>query len=305
MADPTVTGRILRGVGGLYWIDGPDGVLLEASARGIFRKTGEIPTAGDQVDCVPSGDPDRPWQIVGLHPRFNSLVRPSVANLDGLAITLSADHPPPDYLLVDKLLILCFALDIEPLLILTKTDLGEAGSDMLEPYRPVGCQLLEACPQDADSIGQLQDWLSGKTVCLAGQSGVGKSTLVNRLFGSEKMAVGRVSDKIGRGRHTTREVVFFPFAGGYLADTPGFSTLELHEVGIRAEQVTLGYPEIGRLTEPCRFQDCRHLGEPGCALPGGPIHPERLARYRLLRTQLEAVNQYAKKGRGRTMAEPV
>ena len=305
MADPTVTGRILRGVGGLYWVDGPDGVLLEASARGIFRKTGETPTAGDRVDCVPSGDPDRPWRIVKMHPRRNSLVRPSVANLDGLVITLSADHPPPDYLLVDKLLVLCYALDIEPLLILTKTDLGAAHDDLLKPYRPTGCRLLETHPRDEASLDQLRGWLSGKAACLAGQSGVGKSTLVNRLFGGDVMAVGSVSEKIGRGRHTTREVVFFPFAGGYLADTPGFSTLELYEVGIRAEQVTLGFPEIGRLSEPCRFQDCRHLGEPGCALPGGPIHPDRLERYRLLRSQLEDVNPYAKKGRGRTMAEPV
>ncbi|NLM78858.1 MAG: ribosome small subunit-dependent GTPase A [Ruminococcaceae bacterium] len=285
-------GRILRGVGGLYWVDGPDGELLEACVRGIFRKKGYVPTAGDFVTCQPSGDPDRPWNITAIHPRRNHLVRPAVANLDMLLITVSAVNPPPDFLLVDKLLAVALVHAIEPVLILTKTDLSEAPDDILEPYRPVGCPILGMSPDDEASLDEMKKRLRQKTICLAGQSGVGKSTLINRLFGETVMSVGQVSERIGRGRHTTREVVFFPYEGGYVADTPGFSTLELAELGINGDQLARHTPEIEHVAGTCRFNDCRHTGEPGCAVPDSGIDQGRLERYRLLREQLDALNTY-------------
>jgi ribosome biogenesis GTPase len=292
-----LTGRILRGVGGLYWVDGQDGAILQASARGLFRKNREVPTAGDLVDCEPSGDPDRPWSIRHIHPRRNFLVRPAVANLDGLVITVSATDPPPDFMLVDKLLAISYINGIEPLLVLTKTDLTEDTTDLLQPYRPVGCLILETAPQDETGVAAFEQWLAGKTACLAGQSGVGKSTLMNRLHGETVMSVGSISERIGRGRHTTREVVFFPVAGGYLADTPGFSTLELPDIGINGDQLADGYPEIRQVRDQCHFNDCRHIGEPGCAVSGSEIDPERLERYRQLRSQLDALDPYQKKAR--------
>lgn len=290
-----LTGRILRGVGGLYWVSGSGGEILQASARGLFRKNREVPTAGDLVDCEPSGDPDRPWSIRNIRPRRNFLVRPAVANLDGLVITVSVTDPPPDFLLIDKLLAISHINGIEPLLILTKTDLTADSTDLLQPYRAAGCQILEIVPQDETGVAAFERWLEGKTACLAGQSGVGKSTLMNRLHGETVMSVGSISERIGRGRHTTREVVFFPIAGGYLADTPGFSTLELPDAGINGDQLADGYPEIVQVRDQCHFNDCRHIGEPGCAVPASSIDPERLERYRLLRGQLDALDPYQKK----------
>lgn len=267
---------------------------MEASARGLFRKSGIVPTPGDFVDCEPSGDPDRPWRIVFIHPRRNYLERPAVANLDGLVITVSATQPPPDYLLVDKLLAVAYAHDIEPLLILTKIDLAPSKMDLLKAYRPVGCLLLETAPGDETGLLALKQWLSGKVACLAGQSGVGKSTLVNRLHDEVLVPVGDVSERLGRGRHTTREVIFFPYAGGYLADTPGFSTLSLSDVGMTGERLANAYPEILRIRGQCRFNDCRHMGEPGCAILNSGIDPDRLKRYRLLRSQLDEARGFSR-----------
>ncbi|MEA4888417.1 MAG: ribosome small subunit-dependent GTPase A [Clostridiaceae bacterium] len=282
-----LTGRILRGIGGLYRIAPAAGEPVLASARGLLRKKGMAPTAGDWVDYQASGDPDRPWRIMTIHPRHNYLVRPTVANLDGLFIVLSAADPPPDFFLADKLLALCKIHQIEPWICLTKTDLSDGMTDILASYRPVGCHLLETSPEDESGLAGLKDWLAGRTACLAGQSGVGKSTLLNRLCGEDIMPVGDLSEKIGRGRHTTREVVFFPCAGGYLADTPGFSSLELDELGVDGRDLPLGYPEMLEAAEHCRFSGCRHLGELGCAVPASGIDPERLARYRTLRKQLD------------------
>lgn len=293
MIADTAAGRILSGVGGLYRIDArPGHTILLASARGLFRKSGFVPTAGDIVDCQSSGDPDRPWRIMSVRERKNFLIRPSVANLDGLIIIVSAADPPPDFLLVDKMLALSLIHGIEPLICLTKTDLSDPGIDRLDDYRPVGCRLIETNLQNETGLEALKSWIHGKTVCMAGQSGVGKSTLLNRLFGSEQMAVGELSLKIGRGRHTTREVVFFPFAGGYLADTPGFSSLELYQLGITGSQLPLAYPELADVGGRCRFSGCRHVGELGCAVTACAIAPERLRRYRDLREQLDSINPW-------------
>jgi ribosome biogenesis GTPase len=291
-------GMILSGVGGLYRVDTGEELLL-AGVRGILRKDGQIPTVGDRVDCTASGDPDRPWLIERLHERRNRLIRPAVANLDALLITVSAADPPPDCLLVDKLLTLCLLNQIEPMIILTKTDLTGKQDDLLASWRPSGVRLLETAPGD-DNLDLLNSWIRGRTVSLAGQSGVGKSTLLNRLWGGTAMPVGSVSRRIGRGRHTTREVIFFPYAGGYLADTPGFSTLELEELGISGDLLPIGYPEL-QTAAPCRFDDCRHLGEPGCSVPDCAIHPDRLARYRQLRSRLDdagaSIRQRVRDGR--------
>ncbi len=288
MSQDRLTGLVLQGVGGLFWVEDAAGQVHAASARGLFRLTGLVPTAGDRVDCEPSGDVDRPWQINHIHPRKNSLLRPPVANLDGLWITVSVLEPPPDLLMVDKLITICRLNQIEPLLIWTKTDLVASVEPFMAPYRNSGLTQLQSRPDQDDTLGWLSGWLKGKRASLAGLSGSGKSTLLNRLMHDRVMSVASVSKRIGRGRHTTRSVVFFPCCGGYIADTPGFSTLSLEEAGVSAQALAQGYPELDGLEGTCRFRDCRHLGEPGCAVDRTGIHPERLARYRSLRQQLEA-----------------
>lgn len=288
-------GRITRGVGGQYQITFTDGSTGIASPRGIFRKDGLVPTPGDLVTCADSGDPDVPWRIEQIQPRRNSLVRPPLANLDVLVITLSAAEPAPDFFLADKLLTICLLNKIEPLLCLTKTDLAQAGFPGLDGYRQTGCRLIETSPDDQASLAILREWIKGRVVSFAGQSGVGKSTLLNRLFGEELMPSGDLSNKINRGRHTTRHVELFPLAGGFLADTPGFSSLELSDLGVTGEQLVQGYPEIVAVQDQCRFSGCRHLGDLGCAVPDSGMDPERLQRYRFFRIQLDSINPYTGK----------
>jgi ribosome biogenesis GTPase / thiamine phosphate phosphatase len=296
--DPA-TARIMRGVGGHYWLADESGPIGIASARGLFRKIGLVPTVGDQVAYQPSGDPDVPWRLTRILPRRNCLVRPPVANLDGLVITLSAADPAPDYFLVDKLMTVCLNNQIEPLLCLTKTDLAAEWQDVLACYAIVDCPKIEIEPDGQEGLERLRAWLRGKVVSFAGQSGVGKSTLLNRLAGDELMATGGLSVKIGRGRHTTRHVELFRHADGYIADTPGFSSFELEELGIDGSRLVAGYPEIVAVAGRCRFAGCRHLGDLGCAVPASGIDPGRLERYRFFRSQLDLVNPYANKAHRR------
>ena len=291
-------GRIIKGVGGQYWIGEEDRLIGVAMARGIFRKQNQSPVAGDWVYYVSSQDPDVPWVVEEILPRKNHLIRPPLANLDGLVITLSLAAPEPDFYLADKLLTVCRVNNIEPLICLTKLDLADG--DDLPPvgdmYSKTGIRVMMTQPDDDAGSAELKVWMKGRFVCFAGQSGVGKSTLLNRLFGETMMETGGLSDKIGRGRHTTRHVELFPYAGGYIADTPGFSVLELADFGLSGEDLIKGYPEIEAVADQCRFTGCRHLGELGCAVDEASIHKDRLSRYRFFRKQLDDADPY---GRGR------
>ena len=285
--------RILRCVGGQYLLAGSNGAISSASARGLFRKDGQTPTPGDLVSVEASGDPDLPWRITKILPRRNFLVRPTVANLDCLIITLSAADPAPDFQLADKLLTICLVHKIEPILCITKTDLPANQADEVErAYAKTGIVIIRTNPQDIPSHDHLRELLQGRVVSFAGQSGVGKSTLLNQLFGDEKMATGAISDRIGRGKHTTRHVELFPYAGGFLADTPGFTSLELSELGVLGDDLVQGYPELAGLEGRCRFVGCRHLGELGCALNHDTIDPDRLNRYRQFREALDLIKPY-------------
>lgn len=295
--------RILKGVGGQYVLAGSDGTTGVASARGLFRKDGLTPTPGDFVEVIPSGDPDIPWRILKILPRKNELVRPTIANLDCLIITLSATDPAPDFQLADKLLTVCWLHQIEPILCITKTDLPNNQAESIEQaYRPSGVTIVRTSPQDQSSHDFLRQLLIGRVVSFAGQSGVGKSTLLNQLFGDEKMETGAVSNRIGRGRHTTRHVELFPFSGGFLADTPGFTSLELSEFGVLGPDLVQGYPEIQAIADHCRFTGCRHLGELGCAIDRATIDSGRLARYRQFRTELDQIKPYGQ-SRSNTQAK--
>ena len=285
-------GRIIKGVGGQYWIADGEKLIGVAMARGIFRKQNRSPVAGDWVRYASSQDPDVPWVIEEVLPRRNLLVRPPLANLDGLVITLSLASPQPDFYLADKLLTVCRVNDIEPLICLTKLDLADQPPPMNEIYRQAGVNIITTSPDDEKSMDELRDWMKGRFISFAGQSGVGKSTLLNRLFGREMMPTGNLSEKIGRGKHTTRHVELFPYRGGYIADTPGFSILELSDFGLDGEDLLKGYPEIEAVADQCRFTGCRHLGELGCALNENVIHPDRLERYRFFRQQLDNVDPY-------------
>lgn len=287
------TARILRAVGGQYLLDDGAGFSGIAAARGIFRLDGIIPTPGDLVVYESSGDPDVPWVISEILPRRNYLIRPALANLDRLLITAAAAEPEADFFLIDKLITVCLVNSIEPILIITKNDLVKSGEDKFASiYEPAGIKIYNTSIGDQQSHEEIKALLPGRLVSFAGQSGVGKSTLLNLLFGDEMMETGGISKKIGRGRHTTRHVELFPYAGGYLADTPGFSTLELPDLGITSDNIELGYPEIKAVSDQCRFTGCRHLGDLGCAVTEQIIHRDRLERYRMYREQVDKIKPY-------------
>jgi ribosome biogenesis GTPase len=275
------SGRITKGIGGSYTILLDDGESVFAKPRGIFRNRKVIPTVGDFCEVEPSGDPDIPYTIVSISDRKNLLVRPSVANIDVLIIAVSTANPEPDLKLLDKLLILCPKLDIEPLIWLTKTDLSREKADtLIKEYSDAGFHVVESSQEEMLPDDQIQKIFENHTVGIAGQSGVGKSTLCHRLTGMDHIEVGDISERLKRGKHTTRHVELFPFRGGFLIDTPGFSSLDVDRIGIEEADLVEGYPELLRIAGKCRFQDCRHTGELGCQISESGISEGRLARYR-------------------------
>lgn len=182
--------RILKGVGGQFWIADGAALIRVATARGILRRRNHSPLPGDEVIYSSTGDPDVPWVIDRIFPRRNHLIRPPVANLDGMVITLSADQPAPDYYLADKLLTICRHHQIEPLICLTKVDLAAEVPPIRSIYEPAGCRVVLTHPEEDDSLDILRRWMRGRIISFAGQSGVGKSTLLNRLFDREMMITG-------------------------------------------------------------------------------------------------------------------
>jgi ribosome biogenesis GTPase / thiamine phosphate phosphatase len=295
---PTLEGVILRGVGGKYLVSCERHGLCFARPRGIFRNEGMTPLPGDRVTLGASGDPDVPFRIESIGSRRNLLVRPAMANLDLLVVVASAAAPEPDLPLVDKLLCIAAASDIDAVLCIGKGDLERNRSDdIARIYRQAGFSTWTFAFPSGEPPPDLLELLKGKTVAFAGQSGVGKSTLLNHLMGATLMATGSVSGRIGRGRHTTRHAELFPLpTGGFLADTPGFSQLAFIEAGLDARGILAGYPEITVIEGACRFTGCRHIGEKGCAidarLASGDVDPGRLARYREFRRTVDLIRHY-------------
>ena len=286
----------MKGVGGEYTIHLSDGQDVLAKPRGIFRKMKVIPTVGDYCEIEPSGDPDIPYTIVTIKDRKTLLIRPSVANIDVLSIAVSISDPQPDLKLLDKLLILCPKLRIDPVILLTKTDLApDKAKELAAVYEEAGFRILQISKEEMLPDEVVRALFRGHTVGVAGQSGVGKSTLCHRLTGKEHIEVGEISERLTRGKHTTRHVELFPYEGGYLIDTPGFSSLEVDRIGISEEDLIGGYPELLKIAGKCRFQDCRHRGELGCRVQESGISEGRLARYReFLDIIIETSKRYGK-----------
>ncbi len=290
---------ILKGVGGQYLLHRYhpffEGI---ATPRGIFRKHDISPLPGDIVEFSSSGDPDIPYVIDNILPRKNQLKRPPMTNLDVLLITLSTHLPEPDLFLIDRLLSYSEMIKIEPILLLTKTDLTDAEKlvekDLFENYQPAKYQILRF-GHDEDDLTLLKEIIKGKVVAFAGQSGVGKSTLINRLFDETKMLTGKLSEKAGRGKQTTRHIELFPYAESYVADTPGFQTVDFEQLNIKPQDFANSYPEIAKLSTQCKFNNCTHEHEPKCAVLNAErsmIHPERLKRYQVLRKEIENNNKF-------------
>lgn len=286
----------MRGVAGVYLLyNAASGFRGQAVARGLFRKTSTKPLPGDLVTYTSSADPDIPWLITEILPRKNELRRPPMANLDQLLLTASAVLPRVDFHFLDRMI--CYAVNnkIKPILVLTKCDLPEAEAgkqEFMDYFAPSAFPIYTTGMGDAASLEKLAALLAGKFTALAGQSGVGKSTLMNRLLGDQLLATGSLSDKAGKGKQTTRSVEIYAWASALLADTPGFQALDIQNMGLEPRDLVAAYPELQAIAGDCRFADCKHLNDLGCAKAQANIHPQRLATYTSLRLDLEAQKLY-------------
>lgn len=251
---------IVKGIGGFYYVKTAAGVV-ECRARGVFRKRGITPAAGDNVTLTPDGA-----AIAEILPRKNYFVRPPVANLDVLFVVAATTQPAPSTLILDQLLAAALYQNVQPVLIVTKADL--AAADILcAAYQTSGIPLILLDYAAGAGLDKVRAHIAGHLCAFCGNSGVGKSTLLNALAPELDRQTGAISQKLGRGRHTTREVEIFEICGGRIADTPGFASLDAERLGhIPKEELENTFPEFAPYREQCRFIGCSHRKEKGCAV---------------------------------------
>ena len=271
-------GRIYKGIGGFYYVSTDNGEIIECKARGKFRKEHIIPMIGDFVEIeVEKGK----GFISEIYPRDNSLVRPPVSNIDLVVVVAATKSPDPAPFVIDKMLLNSELNGINAIVCINKSDLSDA-SELKTIYENAGYKTVTVSAQTGEGLDELFEIIKGKTAAFAGVSGVGKSTILSS-FMDTKLETGSVSEKISRGRHTTRHVELFKApGGGYVLDTPGFSSIEPEDV--TAEELSLYFPEIQAVMGQCRFRGCAHIDEPDCAvkelLNNGGIAESRYQSYK-------------------------
>lgn len=286
------SGKIIKGYGGFYYVsDG--GTLWECRLRGRLRKEAKGILIGDQVRFTIIDDQGHKGVVEELLPRRNQLLRPAVANVDQALIVLAPQDPLPDLWLLDRLLIMIQQAGLQPLLCWNKEDLS-TGDDLVQLrniYKNSGVIQLQTCALTGEGVMAVRSYLKNKTTVLAGPSGVGKSSLINQVEPGLTLKTGETSDKLGRGKHTTRHVEWIPLSfGGWVADTPGFSQIYLPE-DLTKEGLKQLYLDFN-LAKPCRFASCNHLKENDCgvkaAVQEGHIDQERFERYQAFMEELLA-----------------
>ena len=285
-------GRIIRGIAGFYDVLLDSGETVTCKARGRFRNDGITPLVGDLVTI---SFPETGYASMDdILPRVNALLRPPVANISLLVVVLSASVPKPDWLLADKLLIQAHTLGIKPLIVLNKIDVAkrEISDQFHADYQSY--QTLLVSSRTDEGLLALREALTGQVSCFAGQSAVGKSSLLNALFPELALETGELAKKTGRGKHTTRQARLWPYLGGAVLDTPGFSLFELSELD--QDALNACWPEFQGAYERCRFAGCRHIAEPDCAvkalLDEGKLTQSRYARYIEIQTEIDQIRKH-------------
>ena len=270
----------MKSIGGFYYVRCED-KEYECKARGSFRKKGSSPVACDRVEI---SVPDEGYcAIEQILPRKNKLKRPALANIDALVIVCSTVDPQPNFTVIDKMTAAAVNNGMTPVIAVSKNDIKN-GDEVCEIYRKSGIKVFQCSPDDKSETDALRDYLKGKVSAFTGNSGVGKSTLLNMLFPSLELATGQISEKLGRGRHTTRVVELFELDGCFVADTPGFSTVDLQRYEmIDKEQLQYCFPEFEKYLGQCQFTSCAHTCEKGCkileAVQNGEIAESRHKSY--------------------------
>ena len=274
------TGRILRSISGFYDVQTPLGVIT-CRGRGTLRRGGESPLTGDLVEItVEKGK----GMVDRILPRKNAFVRPAVANVDGLVVFAANVNPITEPFLIDRVAAIAGDQDVPVYLCVNKCDL-DPGEDLLRIYRHAGFRVIQSSAETGEGVEELRQLLKGKLTAFTGNSGVGKSSMLNALCPSLTLSTGEVSEKLGRGRHTTRHVELYRLdEDTYVADTPGFSSFDTDQMDvILKENLQYAFPDFGPYIGKCQFHDCSHRKEPGCAvsaaLEAGEVEQTRYDSY--------------------------
>lgn len=290
-------GKIIKGIAGFYYIYAENGETYECRAKGIFRKDNYKPLVGDNVEIDVLDEKEKEGSVTAILPRKNSLIRPAVANVDQAFVVFAMENPKPNFLLLDRFLVMMEQQGIPVVICFNKKDLasGEELEELSHIYGSCGYPVVFSSTLSGDGLEEIRRILRGKTTTVAGPSGVGKSSLTNSLQGEIQMETGEISRKLKRGRHTTRHSQVIPVEKDtFLVDTPGFSSLYLSDM--EEEQLSSFFPEFRKYEDQCRFQGCRHIHEPDCAvkeaLSRHEISSQRYENYIELFQELKEKRRY-------------
>lgn len=259
-----IDGIIIKGIGGFYYVEAADGIIYECKARGVFRKEKITPLAGDKVEI--SVDENNKNSIDKIYERRNMFKRPPIANVDKLVIVSSVCDPRPNLLIIDRLTAVAVYKNVEPIIVFTKNDLQSA-DEYIEIYKNAGFKTFAVSNETGEGIGEIKAVIENGVCVFTGNSGVGKSSLINRMYPDFALETGEISIKLGRGRHTTRHVELLKINNGYIADTPGFSSLDFETNDlIKKDELAFCFPDFSDYIDSCKFSTCAHVNDKGCRL---------------------------------------
>ncbi len=293
MTDKQLNGIIIKGIGGFYYIEA-NGDIYECKARGAFRKKKISPLAGDNVTITVRENGEN--TIDDILERKNFLIRPPVANVDTLVIVSSVKEPVPSTLVIDRLTAIAVNKNIKPCIVFSKSDLGDT-KELEEIYKKAGIDVCSVCCKTGEGVEKVKEMIKGGITVFTGNTGVGKSSLLNCIDSRFSIETGEVSSKLGRGRHTTRDVTLHKVNDFYVADTPGFSSLDI-ESGelIMKDDLPYCFPEFSEYLGKCRFSSCTHTVDKGCkildALENGDIHESRHLSYVTMFNEVKNIKEW-------------
>ncbi len=289
------TGTVIKQIAGFYYVDAGDAVY-ECRAKGKFRNVNENPLPGDVVDIIAAEGAT--GRVESIHPRQNFFIRPAVANVDRVYIVSSVVDPAPNALVMDRLAAIAEFKGVEPVFVFNKADIADA-EEWARIYKKAGFEVYVVSAATGDGVDALRNSIKGRVCVFTGNSGVGKSSLLNIIFPNAGLATGEISIKLGRGRHTTRTVELLAFDGGYIADTPGFSSLTFEQEDIMKDDLVSCFREFADYAADCRFTSCSHTSEKGCAVlvavGRGEIPPSRHLSYKTFYDELKNIKEWERK----------
>lgn len=292
-----MTGKIIKGISGFYYVYVEGAGLYECKAKGAFRKQKIKPLVGDNVEIAVIDEANKLGNVEKILPRKNELIRPAVSNIDMALVIFASAKPDPNFNLLDRFLCMMEYQKVPVTICFNKIDLvdQEKLKEYSGIYEPAWYNVIFTCTKTKEGLGRIRSLLEGKTTTVAGPSGVGKSSIINCLQSDITMETGTISEKIERGKHTTRHSEIIPVSHDtYIMDTPGFSSMDVP--GFEKEDLWTCYPEFVRHEPYCRFIGCSHINEPDCgvkaAVEDGEISPVRYENYKLLYEELKNRHKY-------------